>query len=125
MNREFNVPTFVKCFDNVGNEKHLTPGAAYRILNFSGPDHRVLFPGETLVAEVEVDPSFEESGYNVIWWVKGRGDRGEGTRAIIKIENRHVGERMELQFKLTTNRDWHRMRACDDVLDTYYKVLPP
>jgi hypothetical protein len=125
MDREFNVPTFVSCSDNVGNIGYLPPGPHYRIVNFSTGLSRALFPGDTLIAEVEVDPSFDESGYDVTWWVKTSTDKGVGTKTIINIETRHVGERMELQFKLITHLEWHRGNACDDVLDLHYKVLPP
>ena len=125
LSREFNVPTFVRVLDNLGNSEHLTPGHHFRGSDFSETGTRVLYPGDTLIAEVEVDPSFDASGYDVVWWVKTTSGSGYGTKAIIPIENRHVGERMELQFKLTTKLDWHRGGGYDDALDIYYKVLPP
>jgi len=126
VSREFNVPTIVRVYDNLGNSEHLTPGHHFRGSDFSGAGKRALYPGETLITEVEVDPSFDASGYDVAWWVK-TADTGmhPGTKATIQIESKHVGERMELQFKLTTKLDWHRGNGCDDALDVYYKILPP
>lgn len=124
LSREFDVPTFVRCYDNQGNSEDLIPGHHFRTVNFSMDGRRLLYPGEILVAEVEVDPSFEAVDYDVIWWVKTAVEKGHGTVAKIRIENRHVGDRMELQFKLTTKREWHRGNRYDDALDIFYKVLP-
>ena len=123
--RDFDVPAFLRFQDNLGNFTYLTPGPYYRVVDFSTPGLRELSPDDTLVAEVEVDASFDPDFYEVVWWVKTSHEHGEGTAASIKIENRHVGERMELQFKLKTKADWHRGHDCDDVLDIYYRVLPP
>lgn len=126
LSREFNVPAFVRVYDNFGNSEHLTPGHHFRSSNFSESGKRALYPGATLITEVEVDPSFDASGYDVVWWVKtANTGMHSGTKAMIQIESRHVGERMELQFKLTTKLDWHRGNGSDDTLDVYYKVLPP
>jgi hypothetical protein len=124
MEREFDVTSFIRCWDNQGNSEHLHPGAYYRVSDFSAAGRRALGPGDVLVAEVEVDASFDASEYSVVWWVKTATERGQGTRAAFRIEERHVRERME-EFKLTTNREWHRGGDSDDVLDPYYKVLPP
>lgn len=125
LDRQYNVPTFTKYYDNIGNTVHLAPGHHFRGLNFSDTGQRLLYPGDFLIAEVEVDPSFDTGDFGVIWWVKTASDKGQGTSAKIRIENKHVGERLELQFKLTTNRDWHRGGSYDDAIDIYYKVLPP
>lgn len=123
--RDFDVPAFVRCQDNQGNLTYLTPGHYYRAVDYSAVGMRTLSPGDTLVAEVEVDASFDADYYEVFWRVKTSHDRGDGMAASIQIENRHVSERMELQFKLKTKADWHRGGDCDDVLDMYYRVLPP
>lgn len=127
MTREFNVPTFVTCNDNVGNSEQISPGAYYRAIDLSGANKKRLYPGDILVAEMEVDPSFEGAGYDVEWCLKTQpGARGSGKLARIEITTKHVGERLELQFKLKTKKDWHRdSGGYDDLVDLYYKVLPP
>jgi hypothetical protein len=127
LTREFNVPTFVEINDNVGNSESISPSAFFRGLDLSGHGRKSLFPGDVLVVEVEVDPSFDGEPYQVEWWLKTRpGGRGTGPVARIEISNQHVGERMELQFKLRTAREWHRdSSGYDDVIDFIYKVLPP
>ncbi|MEM7478216.1 MAG: hypothetical protein AAF483_24785 [Planctomycetota bacterium] len=124
MGRDFNVPTFIRCYDNLGNEAHLVPGHHYRISNFIGDDLSVLYPGDLLLAEVEVDPTFSSESYRVEWLIKNTYERGTGTNAAIDIANRHVDEQLELQFKIVTNADWHRSNGYDDAIDLYYRVLP-
>lgn len=125
--KEFNVPTFVEFNDNVGNSEKIAPGAFFRGIDFTGTGRQRLYPGDVLLAEVEVDPSFDKTLYEVEWWLKtGPGGRGNGNAARIEITNRHVGERMELQFKLKTTSEWHRdSSGYDDLIDFYYRVLPP
>lgn len=125
LGREFNVPTFIRAYDNLGNNEHLAPGHHFRTSNFSAGSKGTLHPGETLIAEVEVDPTFDPSGYTVMWWLKTGTERGHGAKAVIPLTNAHVRERIELQFQLRTHRDWHRTGTYDDVLDLFYKVLPP
>lgn len=128
MGREYDVPTFVRLTDNLGNTEDLVQGGYYRTVNYSDDRaYKRLYPGDTLIIEVDVDPTYGEADYSVQWWLKtSPGAEGNGRIARIEITNAHVGERMEVQFSLTTNRDWHRSSSGDDdILDVYYKVLPP
>jgi hypothetical protein len=126
LSKEFNVPTLVEFNDNVGNSEKIGPGAFFRGIDLTGPSRRRLYPGDVLVAEVVVDPSFDPDCYHVEWWLKtNAGAVGSGLRAQIEITNRHVGERMELQFKVKSASDWHRdSSGYDEIIDFIYRVLP-
>jgi hypothetical protein len=81
LSREFNVPTFVQARDNLGNSEVLTPGDYFRGVSLSGAGRRDLFPGDVILVEVEVGPSFDEDDYEVQWWLKTpSGARGGGTK---------------------------------------------
>lgn len=127
MAKEFYVPTFVSFTDSLGNASSLTPSEwHYRDADLSTSTHRRLFPGEVLTLELDVDPSFDPSTYSVTWWVKTRPqDKGNGRKAVIPIAEAHIGQRMEIQFKLVTTNSWHRdSSGVDDTIDLYYRVLP-
>jgi hypothetical protein len=127
LEKEFNVPTFVAFHDNQGNAGPLTPGAYFRTVNLSDGAHKRLYPGGTLLLEVEVDASFDSEKYRVNWILKtAPGGGGDGSIAKIELTQAHVGERMEVQFQLATTNSWHRdSGGKDDVLDVHYRVLPP
>jgi hypothetical protein len=87
-----------------------------------------LRPGDTLTIEVEVDPSFDVENYTLSWSsIKSWSDsRITGTKVVIPITNKQVGQQFDVQCRLTSNKDWHRMgMGADDFLMLYYKVLPP
>ncbi|QIH72048.1 hypothetical protein GYM46_03130 [Brevundimonas mediterranea] len=128
LEREFNVPTVVRAYDNLGNDIHVVadPNYSYRPIDFSSPPARSLSPGDTLIAEVEVDPTYAAGTYDVVWRVKTH-DIGlqQGSKAILAITERHIGARLEIQFKVVSHLDWHKGSDADDVIDLYYRVRPP
>jgi hypothetical protein len=127
MQREYNVPTIVRYTDNRGNASSLegvSTNINNRIIDWRRTGGGDLRPGDTLVAEVEIDPTFDSSEYTVSWYISGN-PRQTGAAATIRIENKHVGEQVELRFDVVTHRDWHRFTGKDDGLILIYRVLPP
>lgn len=125
--KHFDVPMIVRYTDNRGNESHLDDvpsDVQTRILDWRGMGHGDLHPGDVLVAEVEIDQSYDPSTYKVSWWSPGSG-WVEGPKLRIEIGNRHVGELMTIEFQVVSNRDWHRQSGVDDKLLVGYRVLPP
>lgn len=122
-----NVPMIVHYSDNQGNESNLEEvpkDLNQRIINCRQGDHGDLHPGDTLIAKIEVDPSFEPSDYTVSWFVFGF-PRQVGNVAKFQIENKHVNEQMEIGFEVISKRDWHRQNGLDDSLRLLFRVLPP
>lgn len=127
MQREYDVPKIIRMVDNLGNESHLenvSENINMRNIDWRAAGRGDLRPGDTLVVEVEVDPSFEDVGYEVTWHVFG-GENGSGPLARIAIQVNHVAEQFELAFQVRSQRDWHRFGQCDDGLTLLYRVLPP
>jgi hypothetical protein len=124
MEKAYDVPSIFRFSDSLGNTSYLENDVNEKIVDRRQQGRGNLYPGETLVAEVEVDPSFQVSEYDVAWFAYGH-ERTSGSVARAAIQNRHVGQQFELWFEVTSKRDWHRLRDCDDRLILIYRVLPP
>jgi hypothetical protein len=125
LDKIFNVPTFTRVVDNKGNDvRFAEPGAGgMHHLDFRTGLNGDLYPGETLVLEVEVDESFE--GYTVRW-MSFSNDRGVGMRWELPIELRHVGHQLIIRGEVASREEWHKLdQGCDDRFDLRYRVLPP
>lgn len=128
MARDFDVPLFTRYVDNLGNGSTLeevTTTMSSRIIDWRKRGKGDLYPGDTLIAEIEVDPTFDRGEYKVAWSVFGESQLTPGRTATVNILNRHVGEQFELTFQVKTNRDWHRSWGVDDRFTVLFRVLPP
>lgn len=132
MQQDYNVPLILKVTDSFGQVFTRSQfgschdGGIMKAF-FDQPQY-LLRPGDTLVIEVEVDPSFAPDTYTFAWSsAKGLGSPAPtGPRVVIPITNKHVGQQFDVQCRLTTTNEWHRMHmGADDFLMLYYKVLPP
>ncbi|AOO82394.1 hypothetical protein [Bosea vaviloviae] len=128
MAQDYNVPMIVRYVDSLGNQSHLSgvsTNISNRIIDWRRSGRGDLYPGDTLIAEVEVDPSYEASGYAVSWFLYGHSARISGTKAVVPIEIQHVSEQIEVRFEVKSDRQWHRQGELDDALCLLFRVLPP
>ena len=132
MQQSYNVPLILKITDSFGNvftRSQLGPCHDGGIMiSFLDTDDMFLRPGDTLILEIEVDPSFATDEYKILWTSTKPWDKSPLTdkRVVIPITNRQVAQQFDVQCRITTNKDWHRMHmGADDFLMLYYKVLPP
>ena len=132
MQQSYNVPLILKFTDSFGNvftRSQFSPCHDGGImLDFSDKTHMFLRPGDTLSIEVEVDPAFDAETYTLKWTSTKSWSTSpvSDTKAVIPITNKQVGQLFDVQCRLTSNKDWHRMNmGADDFLMLCYKVLPP
>lgn len=132
MQQDYNVPLILKVTDSFGQVFTRSQfGSCHDggiMKTFFDQPQYFLRPGDTLVIELEVDPSFGPDTYTLSWAsVKGVGSPAPpGPRIVIPITNKHVGQQFDIQCRLTTKNEWHRMHmGADDFLMLCYKVLPP
>lgn len=132
MQEAYDAPLILRVSDSFGNaftRSQFQPCHDGGImLMFCDTPHMHLRPGDTLTLEIEVDPAYDASTYNVQWFSSRpwSDDTVVGTKVVIPVTNKQVSQQFDVQCRVTTTRDWHRMQmGADDFLLTYYKVLPP
>lgn len=132
MHQDYNVPLILKVTDSFGQvftRSQFRPCHDGGIMKtFLDQPQYFLHPCDTLVLELEVDPSFNPDTYTLTWGsAKDHGLSSlTGPRIVIPITNKHVCQQFNIQCRLTTKNDWHRMNmGADDFLILSYKVLPP
>jgi len=132
MQEAYDVPLILKVTDSFGNaftrsQFQVCHDGGIMLMFFDKPLMH-LRPGDTLTLEIEVDPAFDSAIYDVLWTsTKAWSDTPiAATKVVIPITNKQVGQQFDVQCRVTTKRDWHRMQmGADDFLMMYYKVLPP
>lgn len=132
MQETYDVPLILKVTDSFGNaftRSQFQPCHDGGImLSFFDKPHMYLRPGDTLTLELEIDPAYDSSSYSIMWTSTKPWSSTPvvNAKAVIPITNKQVGQQFEVQCRVTTNREWHRMHmGADDFLMMYYKVLPP
>ena len=122
MEREFNAPTFIRFSDSLGNDIYLH--SSKRHLDFHSSS--ILYIGQTIRLEVEVDTFFDPSTYTIDWIVNNitNGERGIGYSFTLVLTHRHVNEYFTVSAILASNELWHRHGNFDAMLSISYKVLP-
>jgi hypothetical protein len=132
MQQSYNVPLILKVTDSFGNvftRSQFGPCHDGGItMSFTLKDDMFLRPGDMLTIEVEVDPAFDVDSYTLTWGSTKPWSISKviGTKTVIPITNKQVGQNFDVQCRLTSKKDWHRMSiGADDFLLLQYKVLPP
>jgi hypothetical protein len=125
MERQFNVPTFIRVVDNRGNDFHLSLGPDHQLhyIDVRKRGNGDLYVGDELVVEAEVDPNF--TGY-AIDWMTFKHDTGKGSPMRLKIGMKHVGLELIVRINVRSAEQWHRLHSeLDDMIELRYRVLPP
>lgn len=131
MNNDCSVPTILRLTDSFGHRFHRNQLPAVHDggiqFNMVSDSACWLRPGDTYSVEVEVDPSFDPSDYTISW-SSTRGIPGvtDQAKLVLPITNSWVAATVDLQCRVTSKKDWHRMNlGADDFLIVHLKILPP
>lgn len=121
MDQEFNVPTFTRVSDSLGNvvQHHTNPS----VFDFRS---KALRCGDTLRIETEVDAHFAPDEFSIDWHVlAATWSIHVGDTLVLELLPIHVSEHLKISVFLRSNKEWHRHGGSDDYVDLVYKVLPP
>ena len=126
----YNVPTILKMVDSFGNtiyrEQMVKTGDERVIVSLRDNQEHYLRPSDTYSVEVEIDPSFDTSSYEISWFMKGTRVSETGNKLTINVENKHVAAVFLINCQIKTYNDWHKCPGgIDDGLSIQLKVLPP
>lgn len=127
MSNRYNVPLIMKVTYSFGNTIHRSLDQDQIGESFHHDARFDLYPGDVLTVEIEVDPSFGEEEYTIRWSsIKGYAEpHPEGRKAVIHITKNQIGEPFDIQCRISSNRDWHRLNhGADDYMYLSYRVLP-
>lgn len=133
MDKEYNVPSIVSFQDSLGNKVYASQFNRIRpstpFCHFDLLKNHILYPNEKLTLEVNIDESFSQEKYEVSWIYKTSGDMMSlktiiGEKISIKIEEKNIQEKFQIECYVKSNKVWHRFGSKDDMLRLFYKVLP-
>ena len=78
-----------------------------------------------LSIEIEMDPTFPRSEYELIWGGQRRNDLQQNeTRLTLQIEEGDICVAFPITCMVRSNRSWHKYLFADENLVLYYKVIP-
>ncbi|KOF09381.1 hypothetical protein AC739_15555 [Planococcus glaciei] len=130
INNMYNVPTILKMVDSFGNtiyrDQMIRKGDDTVIVSLHNKQEYYLRPSDTYSVEVEIDPSFDTSKYEISWSRKDAVISEIGNKLTINIENIHVAAIFPIICEIRTYNDWHKCAGgIDDELTILLKILPP
>ncbi|HEY3622381.1 MAG TPA: hypothetical protein VGL12_08290 [Roseiarcus sp.] len=129
MKNQFNVPTIIRVVDSLGHvysfaTKHDDSG--FKMVDFSRDGKSILRCGDTLSIEIEVDPTFDPSSYEIEWLITNiGGPRMTGNKFVLFLEERYISVRFCAVCRIVSKANWHKLGTHDDQMDIAYRVLPP
>lgn len=130
MEKEFNTPSILKVMDSLGNENISDGNEPNGIMSISLADpstkeKKIFYKGEQFSVTIEMDPSFDESDYDIIWTKKeGVEVHENGKKIIVSIEDNLIGEEIVLLCSIVSHNPWHRYNGYDHRLLVRFKAIP-
>jgi hypothetical protein len=126
----YNTPTVIRVTDSLGRSFDLSSVGqsteAFTMLDSSNDPGACLRCGDRLSIEVEVDPSFNASEYQIEWVISNiGGPRMTGPKFDLLLTERYVASRFCVVCRVISNKAWHRAGTHDHQIDIAYRVLPP
>ncbi|WP_439542580.1 hypothetical protein [Hyphomicrobium sp.] len=127
MDRQFNAPSIIRISDSRGDARHFPVddkmGSA--MMDLSQDPAAILYSGDTISVEVEVDAAFDPEEYSIRWMLSNiGGEIGTGSKFTLELTDRHVSTRLCIVCRIDSKSPWHRFGTHDDQGEIAYRVLP-
>lgn len=130
MEKKYNAPTIIKVTDSFGNqysEMQINRNNAGRGSCDTRRKGLKVSAGDKIIIEVEIDPSFDPSNYNVNWVFDKKQESKfteDNNRIEIEVENKHVRTDFAIYCSIKSNKDWHKCGDVDDSVSVLYEIIP-
>lgn len=123
--KEYNIPTIIKFSDHFGNTYHKgnTDSSHIPVLDFTNKKEYVLYPGDQIKIELEVDPSYEGKCH---FRFGGLRDWSEDNCLLYTLKLSDVKYALVIHCQVKSDKPYHVQGGfCDDQISVRYKILPP
>lgn len=131
MERKYNAPTIIKVTDSFGNQfiasqiKRNNTGRG--LCDTRTKNDVAISPGDQIVIEVEIDPSFNRNDYTINW-VFDKKDFSKyeenSNRLLLNVENKHIRTDFAIYCLIKSKKEWHRCGDVDDAIGILYEIIP-
>jgi hypothetical protein len=132
MTQQYNVPTVIRLSDSLGHVVHLSKGNRHpqglAMVDYSNDTSAHLRCGDSISIEVDVDPTFDSSEYDIRWGIanlSGPAPQIVGRKFTLNLTEQFVSTRFCAVCWVTSKKSWHKLGSFDDQIDIAYRVLPP
>lgn len=130
MQEQFNVPTVIRISDSLGHVVYFSDSNRHpdgpAMVDYSRDEQAYLRSGDTISIDVDVDPSFDPSTYEIKWSISNiGGPQIQGRKFTLLLTDKYVSTRFCAVCRVISNAGWHKLGTHDDQIDISYRVLPP
>ncbi|MEL7661942.1 hypothetical protein [Acetobacterium wieringae] len=130
LSMSYNVPQIIKIVDSFGEEcyrENFTETATGAIWSFKGRNNFELRPGEFYKVDIEIDPTFNNDEYDIIWKVQQTEISEYKNKKYIEFEvtEKQVAQIFQFNCTIVSKKSWHKYLHYDDNLSIWVRVLPP
>lgn len=124
MQTDFNAPSIISYSDSLGRKFYSDQmgNGSTKHLDFQS---QKLFCDSRIKMSIEIDSSFKEDQYKIIWSRGTLNEIGVGSEIVIELDQSYVSEFTTIRVRVVSNKTWHRHGLHDDDLRIFLSVLPP
>lgn len=121
----WNVPRIIRITDSFGNVFNNPDDKDIHNSIFTIPQE--LHCGDKYSVDIEVDTSFSQSEYDIIWVCAADRLRkfNNATHFFRTLTECDVGELLLIRCRITSHQKWHKYNSYDCEISLHLKVLPP
>lgn len=121
----WNIPRIIRITDSLGNtfENPIDKNINSSIFIIE----QKLYCGETYSIDVEIDSSFSENEYDIVWkdYTTEIFEFHNKTHFIMKLSEKDVSESHGLSCLIISHEKWHKYKFYDCKVDLLLTILPP
>lgn len=119
----WNVPSIIKVKDSLGNVfENLNNDLHTIVLEVN----QQLYCGDSYSVEVEIDPSFSKSDYDIVWECKNKNLKDQTSNTLnLKFTPKDVGMLYGIHCTVISKNEWHKFNLHDSEILLCLTILPP